>query len=63
MVLIIGAGAPGSLSWLNICLWLRSRSQVLGLSPTLGSLVSRESASPSPFVPPPHLYALSLFLK
>ena len=40
-----------SLTWLSqlrVCLQLRSWPQVLGLSPMLGSLLSRESASPLP---------------
>ena len=38
--------------------------QVLGSSSELGSLLSRESASPSPFArPPPHVLFLSLLLK
>ena len=42
------SGAPQWFSGLSLCLWLRSWSQVLGSSPTSGSLLSRESASPSP---------------
>ena len=41
-------GAPGWFSRLRICLWLRSWSQVLRSSPTSGSLLSEESASPFP---------------
>ena len=37
-------GMPGWLSRLSICLWLR----VLGLSPTLGSLLHGKPVSPSP---------------
>jgi len=44
-------GAPGWLSWLSVC--SGHDLGVLGWSPTSGFLLSRESASPSPSVPPP----------
>ena len=51
--------ASGGLSWLSICLWLRSQSL---MSPRPGCLLHRESASP--LAPPPlmlaHVCALSL---
>ena len=54
-------GAPRWLSWLSVCLRLRSRSLSPG-TPNLGvsgSLLSGDSASPSPSVPPP-AHVLSL---
>ena len=52
-------GAPGWLSWLSVCLPLRSWSQGPGSSPMSGSLMSRESAAPSSSGPP-HLLVLIL---
>ena len=45
-------GVPGWLSWLSACLPLRSWSQDPGSSPTWGSLISGEPASPSPSTSP-----------
>ena len=47
------SGAPGWFSGLSLCLWLRSWSQVLGSSPTSGSLLSGEPASSFPSAAPP----------
>ena len=52
MITISGSGGPGWLSRLSICLRLRSRSQGLGSSPSSGSLLWGESASPSHSAPP-----------
>jgi len=40
--------APGWLSWLSVCLWLRYDARVLGLSTMWGLRLSGEPASPSP---------------
>ena len=40
--------------------WWLSCLQLIGLSPAWGSLLSQESASPSPSASPPCLCALSL---
>ena len=56
---------PGWLSWSSICLQLMSSGhdpRVSGWSPTLGSLCSKESASPSPSAPPLHSCSLSCLL-
>ena len=46
---------------LSVCLWLSSCPGTLGLSHALGSLLSGESASPSPLLPfPAHILSLSL---
>jgi len=49
-------GAPGWLSSLSVCLPSAQVmiSGALGSSPTSGSLLSGESASPSPPLPPPY---------
>ena len=43
-------GAPGWLSWLSACLWLRSWPQGPWIKPRISSLLGWESASPSPSV-------------
>ena len=54
---------PGWLSWLSVYLQQLSLSDpgVLGSSPTLGSLLSGESASPSPSAPPLLVLFLTLY--
>ena len=53
--------APGWLSWLSVCLPLRSWFWRPGIEPP-SSLISRESASPSPSPPPHPTCVLSLSL-
>ena len=45
-------GVPGWLSWLSVCLGSGHELRVLGSSLMSGSLLSGESASPSPSVLP-----------
>ena len=55
---------PGRLSWLSVCLWLRSWSQGPGISPASGSPLSGEPTLPSLSTPHPlplkHEHALFL---
>ena len=51
-------GVPRWLSWLRSCFGSGHDLRVLGLSPLLGSLLSRESACPSA-PPPTHIPSVS----
>ena len=60
---VVAVGAPGWLSWLDICLWLSGHDlRILGSNPVLSSLFNREPASSPPFpsLPAPCLCSLSL---
>ena len=52
-------GAPGWFSQLPVAFGLGRDPRVLGWSPTSGSLLSRESASPSPSADTPCFSSLS----
>lgn len=60
-IVIKKMGSCGWFSGLSVCLWLRYRSQGHGIEPS--SLISGESASPSPSAPPPCSCFLSLIFK
>ena len=59
----LNTGAPGWLSQLSFCLWLRLWLRILGWSPASGSLLSEESASPSPSAAPTCALSCLLSLK
>ena len=58
-VVLKTSGETRVAQWFSVCLWLRAWSQGPESSPTLGSLLSRESPSPSPSAPPHIMLSLN----